>query len=428
MPNPAQYPTQQRGTLCARVRQSFDGFDLHADLMLRPGRITAVFGPSGCGKTSLLRILTGLLPSPRSVVSFDGTHWQGADRKPLPPHQRPVGVVFQDSSLLPHLSVRQNLFFGAKRQERRGWFASSPQQGTSQNRAPQLAGQDMIARLCLGPLLGRATGDLSGGERQRVALGRALLVRPAVLFLDEPLSALDDAARRALLPCLRDLTTMIPGPIVLITHALDEVMALADDLIMMDGGRVVDSGAINNVLSNPALPLACREEAATLFSATLCDETDGVFTVALGDAFAGQVLRLPARRGHDKKTGDNLRLCAFARDVTVDPLNPRRLVRQTIFCDPQNLKYSPVLENSFPASQLRREGDRGIHATDPRNHDAVSCRGRVLSITPLPDHEACALVVVQVGTTPLLARVWRQDCRLQVGAEVSLEITRLSCL
>lgn len=387
MPNPAQ-ESAQHWTLCAHVRHSFEGFDLCAELTLAPGRITALFGPSGCGKTSLLRILTGLVPSPRSVVSFDGTCWQEAGRRPLPPHKRPVGVVFQDSSLLPHLSVRQNLLFGAKRQKRGGWlFTARPQEVTAQQ-AP--TAEDMIARLSLGPLLGRATGQLSGGERQRVALGRALLVRPAVLFLDEPLSALDDAARRALLPCLRGLTDVIPGPIVLITHALDEVMALADDMILMDGGRVVHSGAINAVLSTP--PLACREEAATLLSGTLRDDTDGVLRVSLNDDFAGQTVRLPAQRGHDKKTGDRLRLCAFARDV-VTPTH---------------------LNTEQP--------------TGPRTHDAVSCRGRVLSLTPAPDQEALALVVVQVGTTPLLARVWRHECRFQVGEDVSLEVTRLSCL
>ena len=389
MPKPAQQPPQQ-GTLCAHVRQSFEGFDLHADLTLRPGRITAVFGPSGCGKTSLLRILTGLVPSPRSVVSFDSTRWQEAGRRPLPPHKRPVGVVFQDSSLLPHLSVRQNLLFGAKRQKRGGWFASPPQQGISQNLAPpspQQSVEKVIARLCLGPLLGRATGELSGGERQRVALGRALLVRPAVLFLDEPLSALDDAARRALLPCLRGLTDAIPGPIVLITHALNEVMALADDLILMDRGRVLDSGALNSVLSNPTLPLAHREEAATLLSGTLCDDTNGVLRVALSGDFAGQSVRLPAQRGQDTKTGDRLRLCAFARDVVATE---------------------------------RLTGQNG--------HSAVSCTGRVLSLAPAPDQEARALVAAQVGTTPLLARVWRDACRFQVGETISLQITRLSCL
>lgn len=182
--------------------------------------ITALTGPSGAGKTSLVRAIAGLLRLEGEVRVGD-TVWQDA-RTFVPTHRREIGYVFQEASLLPHLSVRDNLTYGARRS----------------GGIDHAALAETVALLRLEPLLARGVGALSGGERQRVALGRALLARPRLLLMDEPLSSLDAAAKAEILPYLESLHRSLALPVIYVSHARDEIDRLADRVLVLRDGRV----------------------------------------------------------------------------------------------------------------------------------------------------------------------------------------------
>ncbi len=199
-----------------------------------PGRgVTAVFGPSGSGKTTVLRCIAGLERIEGRVV-VRGETWQDGGRF-LPPHQRPVGYVFQEPSLLAQLSVRGNLEYGLKRAG-----------------AVRVGLEEVVSFLGLQPLLGRSTERLSGGERQRVAIGRALLSQPKLLLMDEPLSGLDAEAKADILPCLERLHQLLEIPVLYVSHDASEVLRFADRLLLMREGRVEPAPAVGE---GEALPL-----------------------------------------------------------------------------------------------------------------------------------------------------------------------------
>ena len=204
-----------------RFAGAVGGFRLEAELRLAPRAITGLSGPSGSGKTTLIRCLAGLMRLPGRMV-VDGDVWQD-ERRFRPAHRRPVGVVFQEASLLPHLSVRGNLDYGARRAG-----------GVS---AEALA--EVVELLGLGPLMGRGVARLSGGERQRVALGRALLSRPRLLLMDEPLSSLDAASKAEIIPYLERLHRALAMPMLYVTHDRRELDRLADVVLHMQAGRIV---------------------------------------------------------------------------------------------------------------------------------------------------------------------------------------------
>jgi molybdate transport system ATP-binding protein len=206
-------------------RGAVGGFRLDAAFRLAPTGITALSGPSGAGKTTLLRCIAGLTRLP-GRLSVGGEVWQDG-AKFLPPHRRPVGVVFQEASLLAHLSVRGNLTYGAKRTAAK----------------TEVSFDDTVDLLGLAPLLGRSVGNLSGGERQRVALGRALLSQPRLLLMDEPLSSLDAGSKAEILPYLERLHRTLAIPALYISHDAVEIARLADHVLFMRDGRIVDDEA-----------------------------------------------------------------------------------------------------------------------------------------------------------------------------------------
>jgi molybdate transport system ATP-binding protein len=194
------------------------------------GRITALFGPSGAGKTSALEAIAGLRTPSRGTISIDGRVLFSSDtRTNLPVHQRHVGYVTQDVSLFPHLSVRRNVLYGRRQGQR-------------------LSLATVAAMLEIEALLDRGVSQLSGGERQRVALARALMSSADVLLLDEPLAAVDLELRRRILPYLERVRDELRVPIVYVTHAREEVHALADFVVMLERGRVTESGEPGRVL------------------------------------------------------------------------------------------------------------------------------------------------------------------------------------
>jgi molybdate transport system ATP-binding protein len=188
------------------------------------GRVTGLFGASGAGKTSLINMIAGLLRPDRGVIALDGeTLDDVADRKHVPAHRRRIGYVFQDARLFPRLDVRQNLEYG----RRMNSLADDPVQRA---RVTDL--------LDVGSLLDRRPGQLSGGERQRVALGRALLSKPRLLLLDEPLGSLDDERKVEILPYLVRLRDEASVPMVYVSHDAGEMRQLATSVVMLSRGRV----------------------------------------------------------------------------------------------------------------------------------------------------------------------------------------------
>jgi molybdate transport system ATP-binding protein len=187
---------------------------------------TAVVGPSGAGKTSLLQVIAGLVRPLRGVVRWQDEWWVDTERRLFrPPHTRGIGYVFQEPRLLPHLNVRHNLTFGA-------WF-------TRGRPAGQASFDDVVGLLGLEALLARSPARLSGGEAQRVAIGRALLARPRLLLLDEPLASVDVARRLEVLPYLDRLRTELRLPTIYVTHAWAEVEGRADAVLRFEEGRLV---------------------------------------------------------------------------------------------------------------------------------------------------------------------------------------------
>ncbi len=284
---------------------------LHMQLRLRRGNfvldvndtlphtgIIALFGPSGAGKTSLLRCLAGLEPTAEGVLSLNHTTWQDQTRKLfVPPHQRGIGMVFQEARLFDHLTTRGNLEYGLRR---------AP---AAQHR---LTLEEVVTALHLEPLLKHAPQQLSGGEAQRVALGRTLLASPQLLLLDEPLSALDRTLKDAILPFLAQLPRRLGIPIIYVSHTLDEVIRLADHLLLLEDGRISSHGPLADMFQRLDLSLAQRDDAGAVLEAEVGAHDDHYHLTTLG--FAGQQLTV-SRLAY--AIGTRLRLQIKARDVSL---------------------------------------------------------------------------------------------------------------
>ncbi len=274
------------------------GFALEVEFSAAPRGVTAIFGPSGCGKSTILNAVAGLLRPDAGRITLDGvTLLDTAGALFVPAERRRCGLVFQEARLFPHLSVAANLRYGLRRAPR---AATGP------------GFEEVVALLGLGALLERRPARLSGGERQRVALGRALLMRPRLLLMDEPLAALDAPRRAEILPFLARLRAEAGLPILYVTHALDEVDALADQLVLMEAGRVLASGGLEELTARTDLPLAARRDAGVLITARL-----GAHDPARGLSrldFTGGALLVPLQAA---PPGTWLRLRLRARDVAI---------------------------------------------------------------------------------------------------------------
>jgi molybdate transport system ATP-binding protein len=195
-------------------------FRLDAAIALPPRGLTALVGASGSGKTTLLRCIAGLTRL-GGRLSVDGEVWQG-DGVFVPPHRRPIGFVFQEASLLAHLSVMDNLLYGRRRTRA----------------APSLDLDEVVSLLGLAGLIERSPANLSGGERQRVAIGRALLSQPRLLLMDEPVSSLDGDSKAEILGYLERLHRTLAIPVLYVSHDAAEVNRLADRVLVMREGRI----------------------------------------------------------------------------------------------------------------------------------------------------------------------------------------------
>jgi molybdate transport system ATP-binding protein len=326
-----------------------DGHALAARITLERRGVTTLSGPSGAGKTTLLRCIAGLVRPHAGHVRWGAETWFDASRGiDVPVHLRGIGYVSQQAHLFPHLDVRGNLDYGARRAGERPGVADEPA---------------LLEALGITPLLGRRVRHLSGGERQRVAIGRALLGRPRLLLLDEPVSALDEHSTADVHDALERVLAMLSLPALYVSHDLREAARLADRMLWMERGRIIAEGPATRVLSDPSMPFAQADDAASVLDGRIdaIDVPMGLARVALDGA------HLWIAATANAAVGARVRVIVQARDVSVALDRPGRL------------SVLNVLE------------------------------GTVTAIGDAPRAPAFALVRVEAGGCRLLARVTRRS-------------------
>jgi molybdate transport system ATP-binding protein len=292
--------------LSVSINHRLGAFTLDAEFESEGG-LTALFGRSGAGKTSLVNAIAGLIRPDRGRIAIDGEVLTDTEaRRFVPAHRRRVGYVFQEGRLFPHLNVRQNLGYGR-------WFA--PKSALSSESKP-LRGSEfdhVVGLLGIDHLLARRPANLSGGEKQRVAIGRALLARPRVLVMDEPLASLDDSRRHEIFPYIERLRDEMRVPIVYVSHSIPEVARLATTLVVLSEGQVAAIGPTAEIMGRLDLfPLTGRAEAGAILATRVAGH-DRHFGLTILRAAAGD-LRVPHL---DLPVGTALRVRIRARDVMI---------------------------------------------------------------------------------------------------------------
>lgn len=352
-----------------QIQLNRSAFMLDVDLQLPGQGITAILGASGSGKTTLLRAVAGLEKNQQGRIQIGAHVWQDTQQGiDLPTWQRPLGYVFQESSLLPHLTVSDNLNFGLKRALK-----------TSGNAQPDAAKalQASIELLGIGNLLQRMPDQLSGGERQRVAIARAIAMQPQLLLMDEPLASLDAARRQEIFPWLSKLRDELKMPMLYVTHSADEVARLADHLVVLDKGNVKAQGPVSAVLTQVVNPVVVGEDAGALIAGHI-GQVDKQWHLSRIDFEGGCVWM----RDAGLPVGKAVRIRILARDVSLATSEP---------------------QNTSIQNQLR---------------------GTIQSITP-DAHPSQVLVVLKCGAEEVMARVTKRavdELGLLVGQPVWAQV------
>ena len=313
------------------VRKQLGSFRLDAAFRTDEHGITALFGRSGSGKTSIVAAIAGLLrPDEGRIVAggevlYDSTH--GID---VPVERRRIGYIFQDARLFPHLTVRDNLQYGWKRAPR----TDRP-----------IAFDTVVDLLGVSQLLDRRPARLSGGEKQRVAIGRALLSQPRLLLMDEPLASLDAARKDEILPYVERLRDELRILIVYVSHALEEVVRLANTIVLVEGGRVAAQGTPESLSERLDLrPLLGRFEAGAIVNTRVAGHDDErlITRLELGD----QMLILPRV---DAAPGARLRVRIRARDVILAAERPTTLSAQNVLAG----RIVEIAEEAGPYAEVK---------------------------------------------------------------------------
>ncbi len=288
-------------------------FSIDANFQGAESGVTALYGPSGAGKTSVVNMVAGLMRPDAGRIVINGLClFDSIRRIDLPPEKRRLGYVFQDGRLMPHLSVRSNLTYGMNRTPVSRRFVKFDQ---------------VVGLLGIGHLLQRRPARLSGGEKQRVAIGRALLASPAMLLMDEPLASLDTARKAEVLPFIIRLGREFAIPILYVSHAMDEILNLATRLVMMDEGRVLADGDLEDLLSRPDLQDRFGQDESGAVISTVVDNPEDAFGLTrlrFGDRTL-KVRRIQADRG------DRVRVRIPARHVAIAKEAPDSSSFQNMF-------------------------------------------------------------------------------------------------
>jgi len=344
--------------LNVRFSKAIGSLFLDAEFEVEEGSITAIFGRSGAGKTSIINAIAGLtLPDDGNITIGESTLYSHNLGINLPIHRRRIGYVFQSDRLFPHMTVRNNLNYGAPK---------NPEKSNI------LTLSEIADLLELTTLLERKPKTLSGGEKQRVSIGRALLSNPRLLLMDEPLSSIDVKHRFEILPFIQKVRLKTGITIIYVTHALEEVIFLADQIVLISEGKVTAQGTVENIMSRLDLhPMTGRFDAGAVISATFSGY-DPEFH--LGElSFNGGTLRIA---GFDTEPGTALRAHIRARDVSLMLDKPKDTSVLNVF-------YGEILE-------IRREDGPQLD------------------------------LLIDIGT-PLIARITRKslsDLKLTIGSKV----------
>jgi molybdate transport system ATP-binding protein len=348
-------------TLEVNVHRTLGNFEINVDFRSGPG-ITALFGRSGAGKTAVVNMIAGLLKPARGRIMVNGRVLYDSEHGiDIPVHRRHVACVFQDARLFPNLSVRNNLLYGWRLTPTAARFTSFEQ---------------VVELLGIAPLLNRRPGALSGGEKQRVAIGRALLTSPSILLMDEPLASLDVERKAEILDYIERLQREIKLSMVYVSHAVEEVLRLADTIVMLLEGNVTAVGPLEETLGRIDLyPVVGRQEAGSILVASVIahDDSDAITTLQFDD----QLLRIPRVNA---PVGARLRIRIRAQDV---------------------------------ALALRRPAEISIRNILP---------GKVIEIADSPG--AYVEVKVAVGSSALVSRITRQAAR-ELGLALGKDIYAL---
>lgn len=300
------------GTIEAGFQLTLGSFALNAKLKLPASGITVISGPSGSGKTLLLRCMAGLERPEFGYCKVNETIWQDSAKGYfLASYQRPLGYVFQEACLFPHLSVQQNIDYGRKR---------------NKSAKSKKSSQAIIDLLNIGHLLARKPEKLSGGEKQRVAIARALAVQPKLLLMDEPLAALDQAHKQEILPYLRALQRELQLPIFYVTHSPQEVTQLADHLVLLEQGCVLASDTLQTVLTRLDLPLAQSQRASSVITAEVSSYDHEFLLLQL--KFSGGILSVPHP---ELPHGNERRVRIYARDLSLSLAKPSSITTENSF-------------------------------------------------------------------------------------------------
>jgi len=285
------------------------GYDLKVEAELPGQGVTALFGRSGCGKTSLLRCIAGLEQPDDAYLKIGSDVWHDSSEGVfVPPNERAIGYVFQEGVLFPHLDVAANLRYGDQR---------TPEQMRTQSF------DEVVALLGLEALLARQPVQLSGGEKQRVAIGRALLNHPRLLLMDEPLASLDRGHKKEILPYLERLHRNSQIPILYVTHDSNELVRIADHLVLVDEGRLLAQGPLEEVLARIDLPISRDDDAGAVINAGVLHHDEEFYLTQL--EFAGGKLWVS---WVDLPVGSPIRIRIHAKDVSLalDPPGPTSIL------------------------------------------------------------------------------------------------------
>lgn len=283
-------------TLDIDVTKRFETSSFHLKTSLPSSGITAIFGRSGAGKTTLINLISGLTQPDSGAITINGRPLFDSNKHiNVPIEKREIGYVFQDARLFPHLSVERNLRYGVTDSDE-AYF------------------QEVVALLAIESLLERYPSSLSGGEKQRVAIGRALLSKPKVLLMDEPLASLDNPRKRELMPFLEALSSRVDIPILYVTHSLNEILRLAQHLVIIDNGKVAESGLIEHVWGSKIMQSwQSFSDKSALFKGEVVAQNDtyGLTKVSLTPDHYLWVQRTEAA------VGEAVRLRVRANDVSI---------------------------------------------------------------------------------------------------------------
>jgi molybdate transport system ATP-binding protein len=292
------------------IKKRYGQFQINVEFAFQRKGVTALIGESGAGKTSIINMVAGLTrPDHGHITINNRTLFDSATGSNILPEKRHIGYIFQDGRLFPHLSVQHNLVYGMNLVPKQDRFIKVDQ---------------VVDLLGIGHLLKRMPSNLSGGEKQRVAIGRAILTSPEFLLMDEPLASLDEARKSDVLPFIAKLTREFSIPILYVSHSLNEVLNLADTIVILSAGRVVSYGETDEVLSRPDMQqFLGTSNYGALISTVIEDHSQSLTHLR----FHGGLLHVPLLRF---KKGSKIIVLIKARNVAISLEMPSNTSFQNI--------------------------------------------------------------------------------------------------